>query len=406
MNVLKLGFIGCGGYAAHLIKRVWTLPRYATVAAVTSRKAKHSGAMACRERGIPVLPNVGELLAHAPGQCDVIVNPTPIHLHHPYTLQCLEAGFPVWMEKPPTGTIQELDELIAASREKNLPVQVCFNSIYGFAVQELKRDLVAGRYGKIHRIRSIAAWIRTDSYFSRNSWAGKVRFGDAWVLDGTINNPLAHVIANSLYFAAPEHHAMAEPESVQAELYHGHDIESEDTSSVRIRTVEGIEILSQFTLCPDTPITPTTVIETDEAEIIVTDMSKVHVKRRDGKSDSIESFKENRIEMFEELCLAHQGMAPYLCDAAMCRPFSVTINAAFDSSGRPAAIPEKHLKREPHDDSVKTVIEGVEDALQKAHEEGRLLSETGAPWARSSSPVKTAGYNSFPVNQELLAASA
>ena len=36
---------------------------------------------------------------------------------------------------------------------------------------------------------------------------------------------------------------MAEPVTVQAELYHGHDIESEDTSSLRIITADGVEII-------------------------------------------------------------------------------------------------------------------------------------------------------------------
>lgn len=403
MERLKLGFIGCGGYAFHLIKRVWTLPRFATVAGVASREANHPGALACRERGIPVFPGVDELLAHAKDHCDVIVNPTPIHLHYPMTLKCLNAGFPVWMEKPPTGTVGELDELAAAAKTTGHPVQVCFNSIYGFGVQQLKRELVAGKYGRVRRVRSIGGWIRTDDYFTRNGWAGKLRAGDSWVLDGTINNPLAHLVANSLYFASGEHHAMAEPASVRAELYHGHDIESEDTASLQVRTTNGIDIICNFTLCPPDTIAPTTVVETDEAEISVVDMSEVQVRHRDGRVDVRESFKENRVEMFEELCLAHQGEAPYLCDIAMCRPFTLAVNAAFDSNGRPRAIPEKHLKKSPWDGSIKTVVDGIDTALREAHDKGCLLSETGAPWTHTSAEIDARNYEGFPTNPELLA---
>ncbi len=401
MKILQLGFIGSGGYALHLIRRVWTLPRFARVAAVTSRNADHAGAQACRERNVPIFPTVDELLVFARENCDVIVNPSPIHLHHQYTRQCLEAGFPVWMEKPPTGTVQELDDLIAVSQSTGLPVAVCFNSIYGFGVQELKRELVAGKYGRIRRIRNIGGWIRTDDYFTRNNWAGKLKAGDSWVLDGTINNPLAHMLANSLYFAAGDHFSMAEPSQVQAELYHAHDIESEDTASVRIQTANGIEILCNFTLCPIETITPTTVIETEKADISVLEMSEVSLQWHDGKKEKWESFKENRVEMFEELCFAHQEKSRYLCDVAMCRPFSVAVNAAFDSCGRPKGIPEEHLKRSPFDGSVQTTVHGLDDALRKAYEEGRLLSEIGVPWAAASPVVDTSGYRSFPNNPEL-----
>ncbi len=97
----------------------------------------------------------------------------------------------------------------------------------------------------------MAGWPRFDTYYNRTEWAGKLHVNGQWVLDGTINNPLAHMLSDELYLASMKPRAMAEPVSVKAELYHGNDIESEDTSSLRIITDKGVEILFNASLCSD-----------------------------------------------------------------------------------------------------------------------------------------------------------
>ena len=110
---VKIGVIGCGGYAYQLIIRIQTTPLYGKITAVTSRNLDSEGANYCRANGIAVFQTVEELLAF--GDFEAVVNPTPIHLHAEITKQCLDAGFPVWMEKPPVATVQELDGLNTAA---------------------------------------------------------------------------------------------------------------------------------------------------------------------------------------------------------------------------------------------------------------------------------------------------
>ena len=199
---VKIAVIGTGGYAHQLIIRIQTTPLYGTITAVTSRDLDSEGARYCKAHGINVFQTVEELLAY--GEYEVVVNPTPIHLHAEITKQCLAAGFPVWMEKPPVATVQELDDLNAAALDAELPVAVCFNSLFSYRAQQLKAELLAGTYGKIKRVKSLGAWVRTDAYFGRNDWAGALKKGDHWILDGDINNPLAHVVCNGLFFAGAQ----------------------------------------------------------------------------------------------------------------------------------------------------------------------------------------------------------
>jgi predicted dehydrogenase len=379
---VQLGMIGCGGYALHLLRRIWTRPRTCVVAGAVLQRSDTVGAQACAQRNIPLFSTVEELLDYGVGKFDAIINPTPIHLHRPFTLQCLEAGFPVFLEKPPGATLEDHLALLEASRRIGRPVAVCFNSIYSHTTQQLKKELLAGRYGRIIRIRNLAGWIRTRAYFERNEWAGRLRMADSWVLDGTINNPLSHAVAAALHFAGDEPHSLAEPRMVEAELYRGNPIESEDTSSMRIVTHSGVEILNNFTLCAEHRMDRVTVIECERAVITIKDSEKIEIVFTDGHRETRESYCEDRIEMLEELCYALRNDRPFLCDLESALPFTKTINAAFHSSWPSHTIPSDFLRTIPHETSTRTEILGVNESLVDAHRRSLLLSAAGVAWSR------------------------
>ena len=106
----------------------------------------------------------------------------------------------------------------------------------------LKRDICAGRLGRLRDVVVTGLWRRDEHYYQRNRWAGRLMVDGSYILDGTINNPLAHYLFNGLFFARPEPARVALPLSVRAELYHGHDIESEDTSCLEIECDSGVKV--------------------------------------------------------------------------------------------------------------------------------------------------------------------
>jgi predicted dehydrogenase len=393
---VKIAVIGTGGYAHQLIIRILTTPLFATITAVASRDLDCEGAKYCRAHGINVFQSVEELLAY--GEFEVVVNPTPIHLHSKITKQCLAAGFPVWLEKPPVATVQELDDLNAFAMDAELSVAVCFNSLFSYRAQQLKAELVAGTYGKIKRIKSLGAWVRTDAYFNRNDWAGALKKGDHWILDGDINNPLAHVVCNGLFFAGSQQSTLANPISVEAELYRANQIESEDTSAIRIQTAERVEILSWLTLACKDETDPVTVIETEQATIKLINLQEVEITWHDGRTEFRDSYKENRIEMIEHLCCTLRKDVAMIGELAKLRPFTLSVNAAFESVGSIHTIPESALDCVTvRGTETQVAIEGMEEILKQAYKGNALFSELGVSWARKSKVFETAGYTRFPV---------
>src|SRR4030042_781084 len=388
--MIKLALMGAGGYAYELIKRILDLPDKMELVAVTSNPArKSSGRLFCQSRGIPIYDDTDHMIKNVKGIADVIFIPAPIHRHFSLATKCMDAGFDIFLEKPPVATIQDLDELAKYISKRGKRVPCAFQYLYSAIIQELKKRIVEGRYGQVKRVRGMAGWPRFDAYYNRSEWAGKLRVNGEWVRDGTINNPLAHMLSDELYLASTEPGEMAEPVSVQAELYHGHDIESEDTSSLRIITDKGVEILFNASLCSDAKLDPSVIIELEKAKIEYTGFCRAVITLENGEVEHITDDNEKRINMLTKLAEYYENGSPFPVGIETCRPFTLVVNGAFESCGYPHSIGKEYLscreQSDPRGDTIKTVIKDIDHVLRIAHEKGKLFSEVGAAWAKKSS---------------------
>jgi predicted dehydrogenase len=399
--MIKLAMVGAGGYAYELIKRICDLPDKIELVAVTSNpKRKSSGRSFCQSKGIPIYDDADQMIKNIKGIADVIFIPVPIHKHFSFATKCIDAGFDIFLEKPPVATIQDLDELTKYVSKRGKRVPVAFQYLYSTIIQELKKRIVEGRYGKVKRVRGMAGWPRFDTYYTRSEWAGKLHINGEWILDGTINNPLAHMLSDELYLASMKPGQMAEPVSVQAELYHGHDIESEDTSSLRVITDKGVEILFNASLCSDAKMDPSVIVECEKARIDYVGFCKATITLETGEVEHITDDNEKRINMLTKLAEHYENGTPYPVSLETCRPFTLVVNGAFESCGYPHSIGKEYLscheQSDPKGDTIKTVIKGIDHVLRKAHEDGKLFSEVGAAWAKKSGKFDLRGYKKFP----------
>ena len=396
--MVNVAMIGAGGYAFELIKRTFNEPRSLNLIAVSSNPARKSlGRDFCEKRDIPVYPDMDTLLVNVKDKAKVIIIPTSIDTHFSISKKCIDAGFDVFLEKPPVATIQEIDNLISYAKHNNKDIAVMFQYLYTDIVKKMKDRLVSGEFGRVKRVRAMAGWPRLDSYYNRAGWAGRLKINDNWVLDGTINNPLAHMLANQLYFASMRPGMMAEPVTIEAELYHGHEIESEDTSSLRIITSDNVEIIFCATLCSFAEINPVTIIDCEKAIITYSNFNKAKIKYiNDAKTETIVDEFEQRTYMLNILANCYKTRMPYPASLEVCRSFTLAINGAFESCGKPHGIDKSHISIFESGDSIKTVINGIDDVLRVCFNNGRLFSEMGIDWARKSAIFNLNSYSSFP----------
>ena len=405
--MIRLATVGTSGYAGYLMDRLWELPNLCrVVAAATLDKADSPSVLNCTKQGVRVFPNLEAMLtAIDTRQCDAIIVVAGIDSHYNCAAQALAAGFHVLLEKPPVPTIQELDALTKLQQRTKRMTAVHFQFLYADVNQRLKALLASGTLGALRRLRASAVWPRPIQYFQRSGWTGRLRTDSSWVLDGTIGNALAHLLAQQLFLSTAKP-GMAAPSSVQAELYRANEINGDDTSAIRLITEEGVEIICCASLAAARQRDVLLEIETEKAVIRQVDFSETVVRYVDGREELLgkphpskaEEDKSVRRHMLTTILNDLIQEKPQFLDAAACRPYVVALNAAFDSNGPPKPIAAEFRHTSVSENLQQMVIENIERDLEMCFNQRRLFSELGIPWASASPRFACNGYSSFPTN--------
>ncbi len=326
-----------------------------------------------------------------------VVIATPIALHRPMAVNTLRKGFNVLLEKPPAVTIQDVDEIIETSRDTGKLCAVNFQNTSLRSFLQLNDMIEQGELGDIDRVVGVGILKRTDDYYERTPWAGKLIHNGNYVLDGTINNPLAHILNNCLIVAGRGDSKKAVPSEVQAELYKGHKIEGEDTACVRICTDNDVEILFYTTLCHKTHVTPYIVVHGTKGKAIWTYENTLKIQYIDGKDVIFSYGREMAMEnIYYNLIAVDRGAEERLFSSIEdCRSFVLASNGAFESCQRVIAIPDEHIVREKEDNTIATYIYDIDKIILQASQSGKLFSELPVKWAVSTERFSLDGYSEF-----------
>lgn len=178
---------------------------------------------------------------------DIVAIATPIHTHLGLAREALAAGANVLLEKPPTATMAEFDQLLAAAEEAGRVVQVGFQARGGGGIAAVREAIAMGQIGRVEGIGVSGAWVRDRAYYARARWAGRRTLDGNTVMDGVATNPLAHSIDAAL--AVDGSFATHDVSQVRIDAWHAHDIEADDTTSMVITTAKGTDISVGLTLC-------------------------------------------------------------------------------------------------------------------------------------------------------------
>lgn len=98
--------------------------------------------------------------------------------HAQIALYCIDHGIHVIIEKPMAMNMADAERIIQLSEEKQVKVSACHQNRFNIAVQEMRKALEAGRFGKLSHGSIHVRWNRNQGYYTQAPWRG------TWAQDG------------------------------------------------------------------------------------------------------------------------------------------------------------------------------------------------------------------------------
>lgn len=98
--------------------------------------------------------------------------------HAEIALYCIEKGVNLIIEKPMAMSIKDADKIIKLSEEKGVKVSACHQNRFNVAIQQLRKAVEEGRFGKLSHGSIHVRWNRNKGYYDQAPWRG------TWAQDG------------------------------------------------------------------------------------------------------------------------------------------------------------------------------------------------------------------------------
>jgi UDP-N-acetylglucosamine 3-dehydrogenase len=168
ISTLRAGVIGAGAIAAFR-----HLPEYAAnpdveLVAVADPRLERAQAEAARFGGIAAYADYREMLAAE--RLDLVSVCTPNYLHAPATIDALEAGVHVLVEKPFATTLDDADAMIAAARRTGRVLMVDQNERFLPVHTTAKRILDSGALGRVLTFRAFYGHSGPENWTPTAAW--------------------------------------------------------------------------------------------------------------------------------------------------------------------------------------------------------------------------------------------
>ncbi|MEH0402274.1 Gfo/Idh/MocA family oxidoreductase [Streptomyces sp. NPDC049952] len=306
---------------------------------------------------------------------------TPIPTHTALALTAAARGVHLLLEKPPAATWADYARMADGVREAGVACQIGFQSFGSHAVPAVKELIGAGAIGSVRGVGAAGAWVRDDAYFRRAPWAGRRRLNGTDVVDGVLTNPLAHAVATALELAGRG--TAEDVRSIETELFRAHDIESDDTSCVRITTTDGMPVTVAVTLCAEEAGEPYVVVHGDRGRITFWYKQDRVLVQRAGHGP--EEAVHGRTDLLENLVDHLEHGTALLVPPERTGAF-MRVLEAVRTAPEPAPLPPTAWHTRPADrgDGVRRVVHGIDGTVAAAADTLTLFSELGASWARPS----------------------
>lgn len=228
---MKYALIGCGRIATNHIKAV--INNGLDLIAVCDVQPEHMETLLAKhnlqdQQGIKRYIDYRKMIEE--NELDLVGIATESGIHAEIALYCIDHGINVIIEKPMAMSMQDAEEIIRRSEEKHVKVSACHQNRFNIAVQEMRKALEAGRFGKLSHGSIHVRWNRNKDYYTQAPWRG------TWDQDGgALMNQCIHGIDLLRWMMGDE---VEEVYGVTRQQFH-HYLEAEDIGMAVVKFKNG-----------------------------------------------------------------------------------------------------------------------------------------------------------------------
>lgn len=228
---MKYALIGCGRISTNHIKAA--VNNHFEIIAVCDIVPEHMEAV-LQKHGLEQDASIKRYTDYKKliweNQLDLVSIATESGIHAQIALDCIAAGIHVIIEKPMAMSLADADKIIALAEEKKVKVSACHQNRFNIAVQEMRKALEAGRFGKLSHGSIHVRWNRNKDYYTQAPWRG------TWAQDGgALMNQCIHGIDLLRWMLGDE---IDEVYGVTRQQFH-HYLEAEDVGMAVIKFKNG-----------------------------------------------------------------------------------------------------------------------------------------------------------------------
>ena len=382
---VSIVLVGVGGYgniyAEELLMSNNVSAYLKGVVDITLEKSRFYDEIMKRE--IPIFDSLEKF--YQEHDADLAIIATPIHLHKQQACLAMEKGSHVLCEKPVTADIQELHEMIETRDRTEKMLAVGFNWSFTNSVQELKQDILAGKFGKPKRMKALVLWPRNADYYQRSAWAGK-QFGPNGekILDSVLSNATAHFLHHLFYLNGDSISTSTKIKQLQAELYRANPIETFDTCAVHIQTTNDVEILYLASHAVENEYKPQYMLEFENATIAYhpnDEGDEIIARWKNGDTKIYKSPERIHLRKLDRMVEAvQQNTDQVLCGPEAAGTHVYTIDGIHQSVDPIPSFPDEFIQYD--EDRKLTTVTGLEEALKICYQQFNMPTTLGYDWAK------------------------
>lgn len=176
---MKYALIGCGRIAVNHIKAA--MSNHLELAAICDLEMEQMEKLLIKynledKTSIKRYTDYKEMIQE--NELDLVAIATESGCHAEIALFCIEHGIHCIVEKPIAMSVEDANKIIDLAHKHGVKVSACHQNRFNVAVQEMRKALEAGRFGRLSHGSVHVRWNRNEEYYTQASWRGK------WVSDG------------------------------------------------------------------------------------------------------------------------------------------------------------------------------------------------------------------------------